>query len=251
METVIKKRAKKSKNYFTQDTEAAILKFVAEEDAPTRSRIFRDELQYPFFKLTQNIIHTFKFYHTEDNNLENLQHEVTTFLMTKFHLFDPTRGAKAYSYFGTIAKRWLIANSNQVYKKKIETYSLDDLTLEDESGLGVYNELIDATHDYDSQYLHATDQLSDFMDAYVEYYYANLEKIFTVAEEMQIADVLLNLFKSRQELPIITKKAIYIYVREQIDTDTAKITKISKVLAKYFKDSYQRYMDTGTIRFTL
>ena len=100
----VRKRRPKSKNYFTKDTENAIVRYNNEPDSKVRSQIYRDEIHYAFFKLTQNIIHTFKFYHTEVSNLEHLQHEIITFLLTKMHLFDPTRGAKAYSYFGTIVK---------------------------------------------------------------------------------------------------------------------------------------------------
>lgn len=103
-----KKRRKKSKNYFTQETEDYIVKYNNQRDPEVRSKIYEVHIHYPFFKLTQNIIHTFKFYHTEVENLEHLQHEIITFLLSKMHLFDPTRGAKAYSYFGTIVKRWLI-----------------------------------------------------------------------------------------------------------------------------------------------
>ena len=103
-----KKRRKKSKNYFTHDTELAIVRYNNTTDSKIRSKIYEREIHYAFFKLTENIIHTFKFYHTEVNKLEHLQHEIITFLLTKMHLFDPTKGAKAYSYFGTIVKRWLI-----------------------------------------------------------------------------------------------------------------------------------------------
>ena len=111
-----RKRRKKSKNYFTQETEDYIVKYNSLdpiEDSEKRSKIYETHVHYAFFKLTQNIIHTFKFYHTEVSNLEHLQHEIIVFLLSKIHLFDPTRGAKAYSYFGTIVKRWLIL----LYKK--------------------------------------------------------------------------------------------------------------------------------------
>ena len=98
MAPIKKKRRPKSKNYFTQDTENAIVRYNNEPDSKVRSSIYQDEIHFPFFKLTQNIIHTFKFYHTEVENLEHLQHEIITFLLSKMHLFDPTRGAKAYSY---------------------------------------------------------------------------------------------------------------------------------------------------------
>ena len=109
------KRRKKSKNYFTQETEDAIVLYNNTSDPEIRSKIYERDIHYAFFKLTENIIHTFKFYHTEVEKLEHLQHEIITFLLSKIHLFDPLKGAKAYSYFGTIVKRWLILYNTKNY----------------------------------------------------------------------------------------------------------------------------------------
>ena len=65
MITVARKRRPKSKNYFTKDTENAIVRYNNEPNPEIRSNIYRDEIHYAFFKLTENIIHTFKFYYTE------------------------------------------------------------------------------------------------------------------------------------------------------------------------------------------
>ena len=94
---MVKKRRPKSKNYFTQETEDAIVKYNNSNDPEFKSKIYSDEIHYPFFKLTENIIHTFKFYYTEVDKIEHLQHEIITFLLSKIHLFDPSRGTKAYS----------------------------------------------------------------------------------------------------------------------------------------------------------
>ena len=51
-----------SKNYFTQETEDAIIAYNLSEDFSEKSRIYSEKIHYAFFKLTQNIIHTFKFY---------------------------------------------------------------------------------------------------------------------------------------------------------------------------------------------
>ena len=66
-------RKKSKANYFTKETEQAIVRYNNEKNFETRSNIYQKEIHYPFFKLTQNIIHTFKFYHTEVENLEDLQ----------------------------------------------------------------------------------------------------------------------------------------------------------------------------------
>ena len=106
----------KDKNYFTQETEDAIVLYNNTPDPELRNLIYERKIHYAFFKLTQNIIHTFKFYHTEVDNLEHLQHEIITFLLSKIHLFNPLNGAKAYSYFGTIVKRWCIIYNNKMLK---------------------------------------------------------------------------------------------------------------------------------------
>ena len=89
MEEVIVKKKKKGVQYFTKDTENAIIKYNNTKDFEERSNIYRDEIHYAFFKLTENIIHTFKFYYTEVENIEDLQHEVITFLLSKIHRFNP------------------------------------------------------------------------------------------------------------------------------------------------------------------
>ncbi len=84
---VANKRKPKSKNYFTVDTEKAIIKYNKETNPEIRSQIYRDEIHYPFFKLTENIIHTFKFYYTDVDKIEHLQHEVIIFLLSKLYLY--------------------------------------------------------------------------------------------------------------------------------------------------------------------
>ena len=161
-----RKRRKKSKNYFTQETENYIVKYNNEPDPEVRSRMYEEHIHYPFFKLTQNIIHTFKFYHTEVQDLEHLQHEIITFLLSKMHLFDPTRGAKAYSYFGTIVKRWLILYNTKNYKKKINKIPVEELT-KDNSSFSKYSE----------NTLIKTD-LDKYMDIFVDHVSENIFDLF-------------------------------------------------------------------------
>ena len=115
------KKKKKGVQSCTQDTEDAIVLYNKTTDPEVRSRLYNDRIHYGFFKLTENIIHTFKFYYTEVDNIEDLQHEVITFLLSKIHLFNKDKGAKAYSYFGTIAKLYLILSNQKNYKKRIDT----------------------------------------------------------------------------------------------------------------------------------
>ena len=236
-----KKRRAKSKNYFTSDTEAAIVRYNNEPNPKIRSDIYRDEIHYPFFKLTENIIHTFKFYYTEVDEIEHLQHEVITFLLTKMHLFNPENGAKAYSYFGTIVKNWLIIYNNKNYAKKVKMAPVDDL----------YK---DETYTYNLDDERVVDNLSNFIDEYIIYVEDRFTQFFPKGNDAQIADAILELFRKRENIEIFNKKALYIYIREimaqsGLEPKTPKITKIANRLYDLFKESYIYFLETGCIVF--
>ena len=231
------------KNYFTQDTEDAIVAYNLSVDYGERSKIYDEKINYAFFKLTQNIIHTFKFYHTEVENIEDLQHEIIIFLLSKIHLFDPSKGAKAYSYFGTIVKRWLILYNDKNYKKKVASIPVSVLE-EDNS----FSYTIEENNSPSDKLSHG-DKMSLFMDLYVEYCTENLEVLFPKDQDAKIADAILELFRKREHLDIFNKKALYIYIREMIDAKTPKITKIADRLHKIFKTNYIFYLENGHIKF--
>jgi len=235
------KMAKKpaSKNYFTQETEDAIVLYNNTIDPVLRSKIYEEKIHYAFFKLTQNIIHTFKFYHTEVENLEHLQHEIIVFLLSKIHLFNPQNGAKAYSYFGTIVKRWCILYNEKNYKSKVSKVSTDEL-------------LKDDTHSYTIEPNNSDDRLSHFIDEWVEFVSLNLFEIFPKEYDAKIADAVLELFRKRDSIDVFNKKALYIYIHEMIpDAKTPKITKIAGVLYNIFKKNYLFYLEQGYMDFQL
>lgn len=233
---MIKKRVREKRQYFTQDTEDAIVKYNNSSDQDERNKIYEEEIHYAFFKLTQNIIHTFKFYHTEVDNLEHLQHEIIIFLLSKIHLFNPLNGAKAYSYFGTIVKRWLILYNEKNYKKKIHKSPVEELEQ-------------DENHSYTIDINPVKDKLSLFIDDYVEFMSDNLYTIFHKSNDAEVADAILELFRKRDGIDVFNKKALYIYIHEMIDVKTPKITKIANVIYDIFKKNYVFYLENDYIDF--
>ena len=234
---VLKKTKSKGVQYFTQETENAIIEYNNTSDSDIRSKIYRKRIHYPFFKLTENIIHTFKFYYTEVDNIEDLQHEVIEFLLQKIHRFDPSKGAKAYSYFGTIAKRYLINSNNKNYKKRVDKAPVTEI-----DNKFNYN-ITDIT---ETSY---NDKLYTFIDKYVEYCTKNIYELFPKENDAKIADAILELFRKRDNIDVFNKKALYIYIREIIDVKTPKITKIADKLYSIFREHYFFYLENGYINF--
>lgn len=231
-------KPKNPKNqYFTQETEDAIVRFNNETDPAVRSRIWEREIHYPFFKLTENIIHTFKFYYTEVDEIEHLQHEIMCFLLEKLHLFDPSKGAKAFSYFGTIVKRWLILYNQKNYKKRIDSTGVEEIDKDD---------VFAYTLDYDPQ---SKDRISDFMDEYIDYCFDNLDRLFPKQTDREVADAIITIFSSRENIDIFNKKALYIYIREMVDVKTPHITRIARKLADIYTENYIFYQENGYTNF--
>ena len=230
---------KKGTQYFTQDTEDAIVLYNNTDDSSIRSKIYSDRIHYAFFKLTENIIHTFKFYYTEVDNIEDLQHEIITFLLTKIHLFDPSKGAKTYSYFGTIVKRYLIINNTKNYKKRVDKAPVTEIEADDKFSYSI-SDVTEPTQN---------DKLYMFMDEYVEYCTKNIYELFPKENDAKIADAILELFRKRDNIDIFNKKALYIYIREIIDVKTPKITKIADRLYDIFKEHYLFYLENGYTNF--
>ena len=225
------------KVYFTKETENAIIAYNNSTSEEEKQKLYHTKIHYPFFKLTENIIHTYKFYHTEVENIEDLQHEVICFLLEKIHKFNPDNGAKAYSYFGTIAKNYLILNNTKNYKKKIDSVPSEELQ-------------------HDSNYTYELgddglekDRLSNFLDQYVEYCYNNLIDLFPKPTDFKIADAILTVFKQRDGLDIFNKKAIYIYLREMTEASTPQITRIANKLSDTFQEHYLFYLENGYTNF--
>lgn len=236
----------KNKNYFTHDTELAIIEYNNSDDYDKRNKLYREQIHHPLFKLTQNLIHTFKFYYTEETNLEDLQHEVITFLLTKLHKFDPSNGAKAYSYFGTIAKRYLIASNQKNYKKRMELLSLENLNIEQEDGEFIYGDTVDyQSPTPESQLIESTEEENQFLNQFIEHCTENIYELFPRDEDAKIADAILNLFRRREKISIFNKKALYIYIREQVDVKTPKITKVANELGDIYRRHYAFYVENG------
>ncbi len=229
-----KRKPKEPRVYFTQDTEDAIIKYLATDDSIQRNEIYNEHIEYAFYKLAENIIHTFKFYYTDTDTIEELKHEVITFLLEKLHLYNPDKG-KAFSYFGTIAKRYLIVYNENNYKKLQEKVEIEDMDEDKSQTLAGTSSIED-------------DNLTNFIDYYIKYIDKNLSTIFPKKQDAQTADAIMELFRKRETLEIFNKKAIYIYIREMTDVSTPQITKVIKKLDVIRTKLFNDYYDHGYIK---
>ena len=227
-------RKRSKANYFTKETEDYIVKYNTSTDQGYRNKIFTEHIYLPFYKLAENIIHTFKFYYTDVDQIEDLKHEIVSILLEeKIMKFDPTNGAKAYSYFGTIVKRWLINYNNKNYKRLKQ--------------IGSFTDIEESYMESKETPASGSITLSKFIDTWVDDTYEDLDELFVKDQEKKIADAVLTLFKTRNDLDIFKKKALYIYIREMTDCETPMLTRVISTLKVEFKQKYQILYDEGLI----
>ena len=223
-----------SRNYFTKETEEYIVKYNNSTDPDERQKIFTDHLYYPFYKLAECIIHTFKFYNTDVDQIEDLKCDIVRMICEeKIDKFNPGRGTKAYSYFGTIIKRWLIAYNIKNYNLKKKTVPIEYYT--DNPGEDLEVEIT------------PTISLSEFMDNWVAETYANLTELFPDQRDRVVADAVLTMFRTRQDLEVFQKRALYVYFREITGCETVYLTKVILRLKELFYEKYRQFLDKGLI----
>ena len=227
------KKKSTQKIYFIDDTELAILEYLRSDDLVLRNKIYNERIHYPFYKLAENLIHTFKFYYTEVDDLEDLKHEVITFFLEKLHYFKEGHG-KAFSYFSIIGKNYLILYNNKNYVKK--KGKADPLEADTD------NEIL---MEFDRQEVRG--EKVEFLDLYVKFMGIQIFDVFKKEEELKVADAILEVFRRRDNLEIFNKKAIYIYIREITGIETPTITKVVKIMRNYFNKYYSEFLERGYI----
>lgn len=220
-----RKRKPKTKiDYFTIETQDAIIRYRESSKESERNRIYNNEIHNAFYKLAENIIHTFKFYHTEVENLEDLKYEVISFMLQKIHLYDTSKG-KAYSYFGTIAKRYLIAYCQRNYDKLVEKKPLDNVDNDERTIDSLIMQPESGELDRSAVIVELLEHLEKYMI-----------DMFEKEEEIKAADALIEILKRSNQIDISNKKVLYVYVKEIADVKSTAITAvINKMKEIYIK----------------
>jgi len=228
------RKAKKGspRYYFHQGTEDAIIRHNKETRPHMRERIYNEHIRVPFEKLAENIIHTFKFYYF-DVPSSDVMHEVVSFLYMNMHKFTEGKG-KAFSYFSIVAKNYLILHNNNNYKR-MKQHDGEEVT------------------DYKRDPVRETDLLDmksakkEYLDLFVEYWTNNLTTVFKRKQDIDVANSVVYLFETRENIENFNKKALYILIREMTGSNTQHITRVVNVMKKHHVNLQKNYLATGSV----
>lgn len=222
----------KSKMYFTQETERAIIKYNKSDSRSEKNDVYKAEIAYPFDKLAENLIHTFKFYYF-DIPLSEVKNEVVSYLVMNMHKFKEGKG-KAFSYFSIVAKNYLILHNNNNYKKMKIHKDVDVLD---------FNRNIKS----EEKELESIEFYNEFVDQMVTFWENNLTNIFMRHKDILVADSVLELFRKRRNIENFNKKSLYIMIREMTGSSTQHITRVINIMKARYNDMLVEYNSVGRI----
>jgi len=227
------KRAKKKSNvYFTKITELAIIGYNKTDSTVRRERIYRRFIYPAFMKLAENLINKMKPDYI-DSSFHDLQTDLVTFLTARLDKFNPDAG-KAYSYYTRTSFNYLIAENQKGYAKlKQDTQTLD---------IDEQRNIMTEIHNSEMR-----ETLHYFMDAYITYCYENLNYIFNSAADIHVADSILHIFETRENIEDFNKKALYIFIRERTGLETTNITRVIKTLKQIYETKFKEYEQSDFI----
>jgi len=124
-----KKKGKKTTqvNYFDVREEMAVLRFLEATSFEERNKIYNEFLKKPLDKMISSIIRRYKLYR-KDMDFYEIHIDTHSFLMTKLEKFKPSKEKKAYSYFGTICKNYLMGQIIKDQKEMNRKISYEDIS---------------------------------------------------------------------------------------------------------------------------
>lgn len=224
-----RRKKKKSNNYFTHDTELAILEFQEEPSSEARQKIFVAKIRPAFKKLIENIIFVYKF-HTI-GNVDVLKNDCMSFLFESLYKFDGTKGHKAFSYFNVIARNWFIQKI-KAHRKKSNSDVQFDNTLLAELEKNKHQAVVVSYEDalIDGEYLSLLkDEIKQWRGK------------FDKPQEKIVLEAVITLIDNPDLISLYNKKGIYMYLREITGMNTKQVvTNLSKMRKKYhiFKKRY-------------
>jgi len=225
-------RKRTHKNYFGVDQEEAVIRYIESESEYEKNKIFNEYLREPLIIMVESIIRRYKLYR-KDFEFNDLHTDTMSFLITKINKFDSTKNHKAYSYFGTICKNYLMGSIQKDTKETNRSVSYEDISSNLEDNIERSYIMDEVKLDYKDIISKLTTELETFIcenelnESEIKLGYAlldifsNFDKIFQIGEGNKF-----------------NKNLILLYLREMTSLSTKEI----RMSLKKFKKLYNNIL---------
>ncbi len=216
-------RKRTQKIYFGEEQEQAVVRYLQSESETEKNKIFNEYLSEPLTIMVESIIRRYKLYR-KDFEFNDIHSDTMSFLMTKISKFDYTKDYKAYSYFGTICKNYLMGSIQKDTKEFNRSVSYEDISSSIEEDIEFSYSIDEFELDYSDVIIKFLNKLETFMEseelteneeklgyALMEIF-ENFEKIFQIGDGNKFNKNLILL--SLREMTSLSTKEIRISMKK-------------------------------------
>jgi hypothetical protein len=210
-----------SKNYFTAETQEAIVQFQQAATIQEKHKLYTTRIMPAFDTLVSNLINVYG-YRVAFDSKSDLKNECIELLYTVLGKFNNALGTKAFSYFNVVASHWLIIRSKNNLKHTHMLASLDDRTQFTAHELTIIenyhvapspDEVVTGTEEKDK----------------LKKLFALIETQLTEEADKACLDSIKVILENVEDIDIVNRRAVLLYLRE-ISRIAPK--KLSQALAK-------------------
>jgi len=225
-----KGRKPKTNNYFDLREENAVRMFITASTFNQKNKIYNEFLRHPLDKMISSIIRRYKLYR-KDMDFREIHNDTHSFLMTKIDKFKPSKEKKAYSYFGTICKNYLMGQIMKDQKETNRKISYEDIS----SDLQNNPEMI---YYIDNEEISSEEIIKKYLDKLKDI----MENSTISEQELKLGQALYDIFINYEKIFFDTtnnkfnKNIILFEIREMTNLTTKEIrSSIKKYKKIYFE----------------
>lgn len=215
---------KKSNHYFTKVHEEAIIEYAKTRDRHLKEKLYASLIEPAFDEMVDKICFTYKF--TSLPNVEYLRDDCKLWLVTILEKYDADKGHKAFSYFSVVTKNWFIQQTKKNEKRVKKEINIDD----------AHSELDTLYPSYEDSYNESREKsefwgyLLENIDSWIK----TEEKSSELTNDLRVLHAIKNILENPDDIEILNKKAIFLYLRELTGLNTKQIaTSLKKYRENY------------------
>ena len=213
--------------YFTKETGESIISYCGEACVEKKKSIYEKEILPAFDKLAENLIYVYGF-KSPYATAEELRVDCVSFMFETLHKWDPSRGTKAFSYFNVVAKNWFIINTRKHLKRRNRHLSIDD-----PNGMTTSQKHMFEVYDYvpppDEEMIKR--QVKSEILSLLE----DMKVKLTNENEIKCLHAIETLFSSIEDLELLNKRAVLLYIREISGLDKKHLSKAMSVIRRHYR----------------
>jgi len=177
-----------------------------------RNKIFSQHISNPLLKLIENILFNYRLF-VPGIDIKTQIADCYTFVYEKFTRFNPWQRNKSFSYYGTVAKHYMLGNRKEQKKEVKIMHDFDSV-----------KEEIEISYKEEMKINKKEDKIIKFFNYITETIEQGIEDGTLTKNDRKVGDAIVQIFKKHEILGVYNKGQIYQLIKEITGLETKDIT---------------------------